>query len=346
MIDKNARLNYCSQAIEMFQFLAVSSKKNGHPRTAEVYEWLSHLMQQGQKFILPQGGRVLSIDQTMLNEQIPLEMIRLPFPITIAESSRPVDSRLTDYAAASLRRIAIGIKLNEVEMPGWIRKQFQNQCTDPDAIGLISVHHAKDQRWKNLPDGLWAFGQVMGVIDTGFSSAKPTCSQSFWDSMGMASALIGSEKTRKTNYSVFPVVIAPDSYPHLVQVLGQEKALATSLSDLSDELSSIIDLTLSLACLNVETETIASPKSLNEKRARKGKPPFFEYKVLKVRVSAQHGTLDKRHGDGLRASPRQHFRRGHIRVLDREKMRITWVAPASVGSPSNGFIDKDYMIML
>lgn len=77
----------------------------------------------------------------------------------------------------------------------------------------------------------------------------------------------------------------------------------------------------------------------NKKRARKGKAPLVEFKLVSVtgkethKASIPHGT---------HASPKQHWRRGHWRTY--KSGRRSWVEPMLVGDEKNGKIIKDYAI--
>lgn len=77
----------------------------------------------------------------------------------------------------------------------------------------------------------------------------------------------------------------------------------------------------------------------NKKRARKGKAPLVEFKLVSVtgkethKISTPHGT---------HASPKQHWRRGHWRTYKSGKR--AWVEPMLVGDEKNGKIIKDYAI--
>lgn len=79
--------------------------------------------------------------------------------------------------------------------------------------------------------------------------------------------------------------------------------------------------------------------STNKKRARKGKAPLVEFKLVSItgketyKASTPHGT---------HASPKQHWRRGHWRNCKSGKR--TWIEPMLVGDEKNGKIIKDYAI--
>mgnify|MGYP003643759015 CR=1 FL=1 len=89
-----------------------------------------------------------------------------------------------------------------------------------------------------------------------------------------------------------------------------------------------------------EDET-PSPK-LNLKRARRGKEPLYEHKVLRIAPTLQERTTPDL--GGTHASPRSHWRRGHTRTLrrgtDREKM--VFVKHCLINEDGHGFVSKDY----
>lgn len=77
----------------------------------------------------------------------------------------------------------------------------------------------------------------------------------------------------------------------------------------------------------------------NKKRARKGKAPLIEFKLVSItgketrKASEPHGT---------HASPKQHWRRGHWR--NHKSGKRSWIEPMLVGDEKNGKIIKDYAI--
>lgn len=96
-----------------------------------------------------------------------------------------------------------------------------------------------------------------------------------------------------------------------------------------------------LRCVNVQSIDNPPPAALNRKRMRQGKVPLFTYKTLHVaqqRVSGG-GRGDE---DSGRTPPRLHFRRGHVRRLDAE--RLTWVQPCMVGDKARGMVEKAYAL--
>ena len=95
------------------------------------------------------------------------------------------------------------------------------------------------------------------------------------------------------------------------------------------------------SCSNVSTVEHLPPKFINESRAKKGKPPFFSYRTLHIT-----GTQTESNGGAARnhASPRLHFRRGHVRRIAND--RRVWVSSCLVGDKSQGFAAHDYKVRL
>src|SRR5262249_28367223 len=85
---------------------------------------------------------------------------------------------------------------------------------------------------------------------------------------------------------------------------------------------------------DVEQKVTPAPAALNKRRAKKGKLPIGETRVVTIRA----GVRFKSEGDsGTHASPVIHWRRGHFRKLRHERFkgdgeRVIPVAPCLVGA--------------
>lgn len=110
-------------------------------------------------------------------------------------------------------------------------------------------------------------------------------------------------------------------------------------NDITGEVSTVIEFLCALACSNTELIDGQPPKeSANKKREKKGKAPFYTYKILTVKPSRGGG--ESPYG-GTHTSPRVHLRRGHIRRL---KTKTVWVNATVVGDKSRGMVTKDYAV--
>ena len=112
--------------------------------------------------------------------------------------------------------------------------------------------------------------------------------------------------------------------------------------DMNDECNAVLELIEALSCSNVSHEALPVRKQ-NKSAAKRGALPFDEYRVLTVRssVAGKDGIpvvlpLDRR-------TPREHLRRGHVRVL-KDSRRI-WVNSTVVNANVGARITKDYRMV-
>ena len=77
----------------------------------------------------------------------------------------------------------------------------------------------------------------------------------------------------------------------------------------------------------------------NPKRIKRGKKPIYEWKLIDIKPKA----AERPSLGGTHASPRQHDRRGHWRVIKKTGNKV-WVKPCVVGSLENGRIDHVYRL--
>jgi len=95
-----------------------------------------------------------------------------------------------------------------------------------------------------------------------------------------------------------------------------------------------------LSLSNVYTVENQPPKHINAKRKKKGKIPFFSYHTLHIGNPRKKGSNEEMKGS--HASPRLHFRRGHIRTLS--DGRRLWINACLVGDKTKGIVTKDYKV--
>jgi hypothetical protein len=110
-------------------------------------------------------------------------------------------------------------------------------------------------------------------------------------------------------------------------------------SEIAWSIAAIADLAYALevfSCTNVIQVEHEPPKTINRSRICKGKVPFFSWKTLHVKGETD-GSGD---AGGGHASPRLHFRRGHVRRIG--DGRRVWVRSCLVGDKTAGFAGKDY----
>lgn len=92
------------------------------------------------------------------------------------------------------------------------------------------------------------------------------------------------------------------------------------------------------SCSNVTTEE-HSPSAESQRTARAmGKGPYFSWRTIVIK---NNGGRSDGASTGVHASPRLHFRRGHIRKL---QDKLIWVRHCMVGDKSKGFAGHDYEV--
>lgn len=94
----------------------------------------------------------------------------------------------------------------------------------------------------------------------------------------------------------------------------------------------------------VEVETVTPAAALQKARAKRGKAPLVEYKVLKIGGISKTGRVI---GVGRsHASPKSHWRRGHVRTIHRgtpEERKIP-IPAVIVNGGTPGFVHKVYQV--
>ena len=97
-----------------------------------------------------------------------------------------------------------------------------------------------------------------------------------------------------------------------------------------------------LTTKGVTTPLIIPDIKLNKARARRNKPPLYEHHIVKLGGVSSSGRLL---GVGAKhASPRQHWRRGHIRVIHRDTPKEKKIIIPCCLIAGRGFISKEYHV--
>jgi hypothetical protein len=103
----------------------------------------------------------------------------------------------------------------------------------------------------------------------------------------------------------------------------------------------LLELCEALSCSNVTSDVLQPASSKNAKRISDKKLPIYETRCLSI--IAPTTTSGRSEGlGGTHRSPRQHLRRGHIRIIAEE--RKIWVNSCVVGAKSQGVIEKTYTV--
>ncbi len=112
-------------------------------------------------------------------------------------------------------------------------------------------------------------------------------------------------------------------------------------TDLALQTYPVLALLKVLACNNIYVEREPYPKALRKNQEKKGKVGGYTKHVLCIKGAEGEKEVLVGETGGSHASPRLHFRRGHIR---RYPSGVTvWVREHMVGR-GPGFVDKDYEV--
>jgi hypothetical protein len=134
------------------------------------------------------------------------------------------------------------------------------------------------------------------------------------------------------------VIIAPEYNRRLVPDLV---ALERDIQKLSVRI--VLELVEALSCSNVYIDTLSVSTKFNKQRASQGKLPLYEYKILTIDAPTEHSSNRVPLG-GTHRSPRQHLRRGHVRIYNRgtpSEYKV-WVNSMVINRKNPSKIEKMY----
>lgn len=334
--DQVQVLNYCAHAIEDLRELEVILRHQV-PATAHVYRNLIGMLQDSVKFIMPNRCNLLDPSDM---RQAHLDQTRLPYPCVAFEapwSQENFQGMVGDYRQTpATKRIALcwDTSSGYEPLPGLnnILSAFPE-----GGIFVLPIYWGPEYRqWTVALGGEFVphENQVRGFNP---EHAMPATRIAY------AAKLEAGQATHKAmQFRAEPFYILPEFYEQALRAHGgdHDKVYGQIQLDSHDETQMLVQACSVLNCANITTAEVSTSKILNQKRKKKGKQPFFTYKVLEI-TDERKGT-GKPGAGGSHASPRMHLRRGHLRRLD---SKTVWVRPAmvSAGSPA-GVVAKDYAV--
>lgn len=262
---------------------------------------------RGQKFILPNLGRI--IDNELAG--IP-EIVKLPYRTVVLEYTAIGDSggksyveRLSgDDTVLSTKRIAIA-------------EQAENAI-------LIHVINFSDTFKK------WVFLPYRAIVSTDKKSDSE---------LEAVKQYIDPRLRAQENDKVTGFVVAFQPLDGAENIVDDWKLSAAA--DMNDEIRAVLELIQALGCRNISAKSIGitpHPPAKNKKKAY----PYDEYHILTVDVSNSGTSESGASTVGDRRSPREHLRMGHIR---RYKSGIcVWIQPTIINAGVGGKITKTYSV--
>lgn len=315
------RLNYCSQAIE-----GLAKLTYGKADIAASARDTMTLLQRAEKFVLPNWGRVFSKEEWKLVQDVRYPT-RLPYPVIALEYHCPYtmgNSKMAKHEVPSSKRIAIAAEYEALIslVPECIGKIAETNPTASKLGYFILPVFSEDEERIWTPPPAAMFMPRGGNESLSIKGSKDGVVLDFL-SNHLAVLPLG-----KAAYESYPIAERP----------------TRAARDVADEALAVCHLMTALSLDKGRHVTLPAPEKLNRKRAKKGRPPLYEYKMLDIVADVMSPpTEGVSHGKGSHhASPRMHSRRGHVRKLASGK--TTWIRNSIIGKPGRGEIIKDYAV--
>lgn len=260
------------------------------------------------KFILPPYGRYAGID---LFEGVMPDTLALPYDVTVCEFAAPVFKDMRPGKTASTKRMLLAVNMGE------------------NGIGILPLS------WiDNL--GMWILSHTLTLLRLGEADGAEV--KHFMPLVNDDGVTLKTTAGRPLLMAVAPVVLSLTKSIAEKQGVTVDHSMMVGGNDSMEEVEALLQLLTMLSMVNVGTTDIAPSAALNKKRMKHGKQPFYTYKVLTI---VKHG--QRQHADGgTHASPRLHWRRGHVRHYQSGKN--AYVRPHMVGDASKGSVSKDYLL--
>lgn len=310
-------LNYSTKALEQF------TRGGGHPSlpiTSAAIAYIRDKLASAEKFLMPEGGRLLAPDA--VKPEVPGLVFRPPFPVVALEYGMRPDAH---EAAPNVyngshapKRIALAWDWQN-DFPAIMSSRAIEEL-EPGVCVMEISWRSEVEQW--MPGLACLHIPYEGAWET--TDEVPPFVRSMLE-RGKISERLVQPGRRAYRHTIVPMLAEAIAMKALRE-RSVEAAIDLIRADTHDELISYIDLCYALACKNVSIEAQPASDKLNRSRAKAGKPPLADYRVLVLNGAA--GSGGSRLGADDRNGPRPHLRRGHIRRLG--PTRITWVNPAMV----------------
>ena len=337
-----ARLNFCSQALENMHIVADLKNGIGYKPVGRDPQFtldiaksardLILLMSRAEKFILPDWGRIFNAEEWKLVQDVKYPS-RLPYPVIACEYPAPYHGDFTrlvkNREAPSSKRIALAAEYEAIV------------ALCPDFLGPVVETNPHPEK-----EGFYVFPVC---FSDGPDIWTPSPAAMFFPRAGLTATNILSEiavegPTTELMQSKMGHIVTLPLGKEAYEYYPEHERPTRAARDCADEALAICHLMTALSLDKGRHTTLPAPERLNRKRAKKSKPPLFEYKVLDIVADVMGSPKEATHERtrGSHASPRMHNRRGHVRHLP--SGQTTWVRNAIIGKPSRGRVIKDYAV--
>lgn len=309
-----------------------------------LYKWLTEMLVDAVKFVLPDNG-MLFADQDFDPRMFGLQ--RLPYPICafefMADDSFAVPAEGT---TPSKRRIALAFDPHALSLERKLLLSLICEQSYADVSTTFPAHCIAVQAIFDFP-GMNTWGTSLGLSLTDLDGFPPRVD------CGADMTRVGEGERRFApevkgrEHTKHGILHSFHGFLPIFDLVGIEhdEGLKTVEFDTNDEALVVYEALAVLNCKNVSVASESAPLPLNEKRRKKGKIPFFEYKVLEVGGGKGSGGGEDR--AGTHASPRMHLRRGHLRHQNEQHGGgVIWINSTIVNPGSKlGVVQKAYKVV-
>lgn len=294
-------LNFLRQAEQDLEDRWLPFARQAHPLDARSCENMLKLARTAPKFVLPRGGRVFNDRLRGLPD-----VLRLPFPAIVIEYEGEIDGQ------GIVERV---YQRAPVSCP----KRIVVACQHGERIIVRAIFFIESDQ---LPGrrGVWTATPYFFELSPS-GDQNPPEAPTF---QGMPILQEALSKRSEAIPQLERLALTAHATGTMAEALTGEKWFETAYLDMLDEISTVLELIEALSCSNVRHEALPVRK-LNKAAARRGALPFDEYRILTVQPTGERSASD---GPGSGSpnghrSPREHLRRGHVRVYQSGKR--VWV---------------------
>ena len=317
--------HFSTHAIEFFTAQAKNLSGTGIPVDCELL--ICELLKASIKFLLPDNGYLFADHD--FNPSM-FELLRLPYPICALEytATRELYAEGSNLTHAAKR---IALCFDPKQLPLAQLEQLTRLCGTnflddlPErSLAVMAVYEA---------NGSW--GAAVGLVLIDLDENRPLrLKDTPTGKISDMAERVGFKIHSKPSDHGLPVTFK--AFLSRTRLLGQSdtQAYESLYIDSLDEVRASYEFLAAINCSNVGTQNVPAPSMLNDKRKKKGKAPFYPYKVLDLSPPSEGSSGT---GGGTHASPRAHLRRGHIRQLgERSGNKVLWINAMMVNAKAEG----------
>lgn len=321
-------MNFSTECLAHLQIFRKALQIDGLQQDVFAMDTTIRDLEQSTKFLIPSPGHM-----NVIATKAALKFMRLPYPICAFEYTCPearadgIKGSTGFSTGKSSRRIALAYDCTKDVGPIPLLKAAGVLPKDANGILVQSLYYV-DQF------DMWAASFCAGYLDE--------------DAIGDNDFRLDNTQL-KFNIDACPLMI--ESLMEHFGHLNREQRTLVMLNDVADEVGMAVRACLLLNTRNLKVvKAIEAPVALNKKRAKSGKPPFFEYHTLDIFVSNTGSRLARKRVD--QNFVRQHFANMNLQrkwgtVIGHFKMRATgmffWNAHTR-GNKEAGVVQKEYQV--